>query len=155
MGIATHLGPWLLGTVKNTSGTTAGTVANIGSTIVSQTKTIAFGDSASATLCALPAGALITAVQLITTTAFSGGTTPTVTCSIGATAITNGVSLGAVGVTAATLGAVNAAAAGLVANVGTSDVLVTYTIAGTPTAGAGTLVIAYTVRNADGSLTNP
>ena len=150
MGFATHLGPWLLGTVKDTTGTTAGTVRNTGSTIVCQTKTIAFGDSTAATAFALPAGALITAIQLITTTAFSGGTSPTVACSIGATAITNGVSLGAVGVTAATLGAVSATAAGLVANVGTTDVLVTYAVSGAPTAGAGTLVIAYTVRGADG-----
>ena len=39
MGFATHLGPWLLGTVKNTTGTTAGTVRNMGATIVAQTYT--------------------------------------------------------------------------------------------------------------------
>ena len=37
MGFATHLGPWLLGTVKNTTGTTAGTIRNMGATIVAQT----------------------------------------------------------------------------------------------------------------------
>ena len=30
MGFATHLGPWLLGTVKNTTGTTVGTLQNTG-----------------------------------------------------------------------------------------------------------------------------
>ena len=30
MGFATHLGPWLLGTVKETTGTTPGTVRNTG-----------------------------------------------------------------------------------------------------------------------------
>ena len=40
MGIATHLGPWLLGTVKDTSGTTAGTVRNIGATMVTQSVTL-------------------------------------------------------------------------------------------------------------------
>ena len=37
MGFATHLGPWLLGTVKNTTGTTAGLVRNTGDTVVAQT----------------------------------------------------------------------------------------------------------------------
>ena len=36
MGFASHLGPWLLGTVKNTTGTTAGTIRNMGATIVAQ-----------------------------------------------------------------------------------------------------------------------
>jgi len=39
MGFATHLGPWLLGTVKNTTGTTAGTIRNMGATTVAQTYT--------------------------------------------------------------------------------------------------------------------
>ena len=37
MGFATHLGPWLLGTIKNTTGTTVGTIENLGATVVSQT----------------------------------------------------------------------------------------------------------------------
>jgi len=40
MGFATHLGPWLLGTVKNTTGTTAGTIRNMGATTVNQTATM-------------------------------------------------------------------------------------------------------------------
>ena len=36
MAFATRLGPWLLGTVKNTTGTTAGTINNLGATIVAQ-----------------------------------------------------------------------------------------------------------------------
>ena len=44
MGFATHLGPWLLGTVKNTTGTTAGTIRNTGATVVAQPITIGFAD---------------------------------------------------------------------------------------------------------------
>ena len=36
MGFATHLGPWLLGTVKDTTGTTAGTIRNTGCTTVAR-----------------------------------------------------------------------------------------------------------------------
>ena len=154
MAFATHLGPWLLGTVRYTTGTTAGTIRNIGATTVAQTKSIAFGDTAASTAFVLPAGSLITDINLLTTTAFSGGTTPTVTLSISGTAITNGVTLGAVGGTAATLGAVSATAAGLVANVGATDAIVTYTVAGVPTAGAGLVYVHYLVRGSDG-VANP
>ena len=46
MGFATHLGPWLLGTVKNTTGTTAGSVQNMGGTVVAQTNSTSFGFAA-------------------------------------------------------------------------------------------------------------
>jgi len=63
MGFATHLGPWLLGTVRNTTGTTVGTIENCGATVVSQTfKKNYTGQAASATtdtICVLPAGAQI------------------------------------------------------------------------------------------------
>ena len=50
MGFATHLGPWLLGTVRNTTGTTVGTIENCGATVVSQTfKKNYAGQAASAT----------------------------------------------------------------------------------------------------------
>lgn len=150
MGLSTHLGAWLLGTVKNTTGTIAGEIRNTGATQVAQSFDIT---SASTTgrAFALPAGAMITRASLLTTTAFTGGTTPTVTLAINGTNITNAVSLGAVGQTVATLGAVSATAAGLVKNVGTTDALVNFTVAGGPTAGAGTLVIEYVVRNSDGT----
>lgn len=152
MGIATHLGPWLLGTVKDTTGTTSGTIRNVGATDVTQTAPLA--TNSSGTLMALPAGAMILEVALLTTTAFSGGTTPTVTLSIGGTAITNAISLGAVGRTTATIGAASATAAGLVNNVGATDALVTVAVAGAPTAGAGVIVVTYLVRNPDGTIAN-
>jgi 2,4-dienoyl-CoA reductase-like NADH-dependent reductase (Old Yellow Enzyme family) len=48
------------------------------------------------------------------------------------------------------LGAASTTAAGLIANVGSTDAIVTYTLA-SATTGAGTIVVAYVVRNSDGS----
>jgi hypothetical protein len=146
MGIATHLGPWLLGTVKNTTGTTAGLVRNTGATIVAQTKTVSFGDTAGTVAFSLPAGALVTAVQLVTpTTAFGAGT---ITINIGgaayATTFTLPTALGVTAVTASTTG-------GAAVSVGSTDALVTYTLA-SATLGTSTLVMAYMVRNPDGSV---
>jgi hypothetical protein len=141
-----------LGTVKNTTGTTAGLIRNTGATIVAQSNTLPFNFTAGGTVCALPAGAMITDISLITTTAYTGGTTPSVTLSVNGTAITAALSLGTAGKSSATIAATTAAA-GLINNVGTSDVLVTATIAGGPTAGSGTLVVQYVVRAEDGSST--
>jgi len=148
MGFATHLGPWLLGTVKNTSGTTAGTIRNMGATIVSQQITIGTSGTA-ATAFVLPAGATITSILFNCTTLYGAGT---LKLSIGSTDITNNATLPTTttGVVAFTLGAGGATAAGLINNVGTSDAIVTYTLA-SATTGAGTIVIAYVVRGSDGA----
>jgi hypothetical protein len=147
MGFATHLGPWLLGTVKDTTGTTAGTVRNTGATIVSQQLAITTTGTA-ATAFVLPAGATITSIFFNCTTLYGAGT---LKLSIGATDITNNATLptATTGVVAFTLGAASATAAGLINNVGATDAIVTYTLA-SATTGAGTIVIAYVVRGSDG-----
>jgi len=148
MGFATHLGPWLLGTVKNTTGTVAGTVQNTGCTIVAQTKSISFGDTTADTFAmCLPAGALITAVQMITpTTAFGAGT---ITIKVGSTTLVNAATLPtALGVSALTVATTGGAVAN---NVGSTDQLVTFTLGSTPTLGTSTLVIAYMVRDSSGN----
>jgi hypothetical protein len=72
--------------------------------------------------------------------------------SIGATDITNTLTLPTTtpGVTSLTLGAGGTTAAGLINNVGSTDAIVTYTLA-SATTGAGTIVIAYVVRGSDGA----
>ena len=154
MGFATHLGPWLLGTVKDTTGTTAGTIRNIGACPVIQTKAVAYGDTTAQTLlAALPAGAYIQNVQYVVTTAYTT-TMPTFTIFVNGTAITAAVTIaspaaGATGVAAIPLGTTNP---GLVLNVGASDAIVSFTQAnGGGGTGAGTLVIAYLVRGSDGA----
>jgi 4-hydroxybenzoate polyprenyltransferase len=48
--------------------------------------------------------------------------------------------------------AATTAATALIANVGSTDAIVTFTVAGTSlTTGAGVIVIKYMVRNSDGS----
>ena len=90
MGFATHLGPWLLGTVRNTTGTTVGTIENCGATMVSQTfKKNYAGQAASATtdtICVLPAGAQIHNIHIDTIVAFTGSTAANVTIGDGTTA---------------------------------------------------------------------
>lgn len=154
MGFATHLGPWLLGTVKDTTGTTAGTIRNTGATPVIQLKTVAYGDTvANTTLAVLPAGAYIQNVQYVISTAYTT-TNPTFTIyvngtAISATAVIASPAAGATGVAAIPLGTSNP---NLVLNVGTTDAIVSFTHSnGGGTTGAGTLVIAYLVRASDGS----
>ena len=136
MGFATHLGPWLLGTVKDTTGTTAGTVRNTGATQVTQQITLVAG---SAVTCWIPAGSIISNVQAYMTTGAAG--TPNVTVG--------GTIIGTVS-TAAGLNSlvVTAANVGTMANVGSTDAQLSFTATA---ASAGVLSVTYTVRNSDGS----
>jgi hypothetical protein len=148
MGFATHLGPWLLGTVKDTTGTTAGTVRNTGATIVAQTTNLTAAQVAglTGTLGFIPAGAVITSVQFLTTTLFASATTLKVTIAGVDVAAASTITLaGTIAVApAATFTPVQA-------NVGATDAAVTFTATGTSTTGAVTVIIAYVVRNSDGS----
>lgn len=153
MGFATHLGPWLLGTVKNTTGTTAGTIQNLGATVVSQTKTATKAETSATTLAVLPAGACITSVVLVIDGAVFNGTSPTLTIKNGSTTI------GTISPTSGTGGSYSmafsttAANAALATNVGSTDAIITYTVSGTSvTTGSGTLVISYIVRGSDGAM---
>jgi hypothetical protein len=146
MGFASHLGPWLLGTVKNTTGTTAGTIRNMGATVVYQEAELVFG-TLTGTAAVLPAGAAIVHVTVVTTTVFSAATTCKL--SIGGVDFTTTgtiTNVGAVNLTA------NATTPGNWINVGTTDAIVNYTMAGTAlTTGAATIQIVYTVLGSDGA----
>ncbi len=147
MGFATHLGPWLLGTVKNTTGTTAGTIRNTGCTTVAQNATVAFNTSAATQVAVVPAGAMITAIKILQTTTFTSGSSGTVTV------LANGTAVASATITTGTAGVLSlngtAAQMSTWSNVGSTDAILTYTPA-TLSAGAGTLVIEYAVRNSDG-----
>lgn len=154
MGNASRLGPWLIGTVKDTSGTTAGTIRNMGATPAVQFKTVAYTDTtANTVLAVIPAGSAIQNVQFLITTAYTT-TNPTVTIFVNGTAVTAAITVaspaaGATGVASLALGTTNPA---LVANVGATDAIVSFTQAnGGGGTGAGVLSIAYVVRNADGA----
>jgi hypothetical protein len=158
MGFATHLGPWLLGTVKNTTGTTAGTIRNMGATVVTQTKDILYTDITAATVAfTIPAGSQILTAQFNTTVAYAT-TTPTYALFSNAVAINtaaNGSVFTNTGIVNILLGNNSAAAAVLCNNVGTSDAIITFTQANvTATSGAGVLTITYVVKGSDG-VANP
>ena len=150
MAFASHLGPWLLGTVKNTTGTTAGSVRNMGATIVAQAYNIGYADinaSLTGTLGALPAGALITNIQINTTVVFSSATTLKLT--IAGTDVNTASTITTV---APITVAQSATFLPIGMNVGTTDALVTFTATGSAlTTGAATVVISYIVRNSDGA----
>ena len=149
MGFATHLGPWLLGTVKNTTGTTAGTVQNTGCTIVAQSFNLTAAQVATGSIAAgyIPAGALITEVQILTTTLFASATTLQV--SIGGTATASASTI-------TSAGTINVAfAAGFTptqANVGSTDAALTFTTTGSSSTGAVTVVVSYMVRDSSGAM---
>lgn len=151
MAFASHLGPWLLGTVKNTTGTTAGTIRNMGATIVCQSAAVTSTDAATSSAFTIPAGSLITAVQILQSTTFTG-TSGVITIYLNGTAVAT-----CAAITGGTAGVITftgtAAQMATWANIGSTDGIITYTMAssGSLSAGAGTLVIAYAVRNSDGA----
>ena len=168
MGFATHLGPWLLGTVRNTTGTTVGTIENCGATVVSQTfKKDYTGQAASATtdtICVLPAGAQIQFIHIDTLVAFTGSTAANVTIGDGTTAAlywasTDVTSQGraAISNASAKLSAWCGAATTASPNgagIGSTDVKIIATMTPTVaavTAGTVQYTIIYTVANSNGN----
>jgi succinate dehydrogenase/fumarate reductase flavoprotein subunit len=155
MGIASHLGPWLLGTVKNTTGTTAGSIRNMGATVVNKSVAVAYTDITAGTYAfTLPAGAQILNAQFNTTVAYAT-TTPTYALFVNGTAINtaaNGSVFTNTGIVNLLLGNNNAAGAVLCSNVGTGDAIITFTQANvTATSGAGILTMTYVVKQSDGT----
>jgi hypothetical protein len=155
MGFASHLGPWLLGTVKNTTGTTAGTLRNMGATIVSQSVAVLYTDITAGTYAfTIPAGSQILSASFNTTIAYAT-TTPTYALLVNGTAINtaaNGSVFTNTGIVNLLLGNNNAAGAVLCSNVGTRDALITFTQANvTATSGAGILTMTYVVKQSDGT----
>ena len=155
MGFASHLGPWLLGTVKNTTGTTAGTLRNMGNTIVAQSVAVLYTDITAGTYAfTIPAGSQILSASFNTTVAYAT-TTPTYALLVNGTAINtaaNGSVFTNTGIVNLLLGNNNAAGAVLCANVGTGDAIITFTQANvTATSGAGILTMTYVVKQSDGT----
>jgi hypothetical protein len=168
MGFATHLGPWLLGTVKNTTGTTVGTIENLGATIVSQTfKKNYTGQAASATtdtICVLPAGAQIVDIKVDTLVAFTGSTAANMQLGDGSTAnlywaSTDVTTQGRLAYTGAAAKLANWAGATSTASpngigIGPTDVKVVATMTPTVaavTAGTVQYTIMYVVANSNGA----
>ena len=169
MAFATHLGPWMLGTVKETTGTTSGTVRNTGLTNTFQTVKLNLVGAVSGTpirIAALPAGAHIINVIVDTLTTLSG-TVTAATLTVG-TATTADLFFPATTILAAgrqnpTLTATQLTAYAGVASaaspngigVGPADVIVfatpTFTTGSPSTAGIIQVTIGYLVANDNGA----
>jgi hypothetical protein len=154
MGFASHLGPWLLGTNKYTSGTTAGTIQNMGATQVAQTGSLTVNTTTATTFAVLPAGAQITNIFCDITTAFAGTTGNTITIQTA-----GGTSLATVGSASTTPLAVGRATVTLsgtnmatILNVGSTDLILQfiYACAGTASGGAAQITVQYIVKGPDG-----
>ena len=155
MGLASHLGPWLLGTVKNTTGTTAGTIRNMGATVVTQTGVTTVNDTTATTEFVIPAGSQILSFTVDITTAYAGTTGNTITIQ---TAAGNSLAtVGSASTTPLSVGratvSVTGAQIGTYVNVGTSDLIIQaiYACAGTASGGAATITCQYVVRQTDGT----
>ena len=154
MGFASHLGPWLLGTNKYTTGTTAGTIQNMGATVVAQTATTTVNDTTATFEFCIPAGSQIVDFTVDITTAYAGTTGNTITIQTAA-----GSSLATVGgatTTPLSVGRATTAYTGAqvatMLNVGSTDLIVNviYACAGTASGGAATITCRYIVKGSNG-----
>lgn len=168
MGFATHKGPWLLGTVRNTTGTTVGKIENCGATSVTQTfkRNYAGVTTAGAadTICVLPAGAQITSIHIDTLVAFTGSTAANLVIGDGTTsnlfwASSDVTAQGRLAMTNAAsklanwCGAASAAAPSGI-GIGPTDVKVVATLTPTVaavTAGTVQYTVVYTVADSNGA----
>lgn len=146
MGTTTFTGPIKAGNVLNTTGTTPGTVKNVGFVEMAQSAAVTQSITAAATSIVIPANSTITAIELYVTTAWSSATT-TYTISVGtsatATELVAATNANAVGRLELTPGT-DATRTGVWINTGTTDDII-YVVSGAPsgTPGAGRLVVRY------------
>jgi hypothetical protein len=156
MGFASHLGPWLLGTNKYTTGTTAGTIQNMGATVVAQTATTTVNDTTATFEFCIPAGAQILEFVVDITTAYAGTTGNTITIQTAggsSLATVGGATTTPLAVGRATV-AYTGAQVGTMLNVGSTDLIVNviYACAGTASGGAATITCLYIVKGSNGAM---
>ena len=144
MATSTFTGPLKAGDVLNTTGTTPGTVKNVGFVMMAQTYALtqAGTATATATTIVIPAYSHIVQIQMLNTVGFSGassnisiGTTATATELVAATSVAN------VGITALTPGT-DATRSALWSNTGSTDIIL-YVLSANTGAGVGDLIVRY------------
>lgn len=146
MAFSTFTGPVRSGTVKNTTGTTLGTIDNTGLVVLSQSAALGL---ATTTPFVIPAGAQIMDIYIDVTTTFTTSSTLAVGDGTTVDAYVTAITTAAAGRQAITFSAAQLTA---MYNIGTSDVQVTVTMAGTTAvAGAGYITIEYIQKTSAGS----
>jgi hypothetical protein len=150
MGVSTFSGPLKVGPIKFTTGTTLGNdVANLGFASLTQYEAITQATNGSSagvytTSIVIPAGSIITDIELYVTTAWTGAaTTLGIGTTVSATDLTAAAAVagGTIGIVAATAGA-DATRVGKWANTGTSDIKIVVTSTNTGS-GVGFIVVTY------------
>ena len=144
MGTTTFTGPITAGDVLDTTGTTAGTIRNVGFVMMAQTAAITQAGTATAvsTGIVIPAYSHIVSIQVLATAGWSGVAK---TISLGTTAtsteLVSGGDLTNVGIDVLTPGT-DATRTAKWSNVGSSDVII-YALSANTGTGVGDLVVRY------------
>ena len=146
MSIVTFTGPIKAGDVLNTTGTTAGTVKNVGFVMMAQTATVTQAGTYSATVgtattIVIPANSHIVQIQMLATVAWATSGTLSIGTTTAATQLVAATAISAVGVTGLTPGT-DATRTALWSNTGTTDVIL-YVLSSVTGAGTGDLVVRY------------
>ena len=144
MGVVTFTGPIKAGDVLNTTGTTAGTIKNVGFVVMAQTFPITQAGTATAlaTGIVIPANSHIVNIQVLATTAWTGvATTISIGTSATSTELVSGASLSAIGLAPLNPGT-DATRTAKWINLGTSDVII-YALSANTGSGVGELVVRY------------
>ena len=144
MGTTTFTGPIKAGDVLNTTGTTAGTIKNVGFVMMAQTAAITQAGTAAAlaTGIVIPANSHIVNIQVLATVAWNGvASTISLGTSATATELVSVGAVGTIGLDALTPGT-DATRTATWSNVGASDVII-YALSANTGAGVGDLVVRY------------
>ena len=142
MGITTFTGPILAGDVLDTTGTTPGTVRNVGYVEMAQTAAITQAGSATAykTTIVIPAYSHILNIQFLNTTAWA--TTNTLSVGTSATATELAVGVAMIQGQVSTGPGADATRTALWSNTGANDVFI-YVLSTNTGAGVGDIVVRY------------
>jgi hypothetical protein len=143
MSIVTFTGPIKAGDVLNTTGTTPGTVKNVGFVMMAQIASIRQDTSATAlaTTIVIPAYSHLVQIQVLATAAWSGGGTLSIGTNATANQISAATAISAVGITGLTPGT-DPTRTALWSNLGATDVIL-YVLSSATGTGVGDLVVRY------------
>ena len=145
MGITTFTGPIKAGSVLNTTGTTAGTIKNVGFVAMAQTASITQAGSLTAynTGIVIPAYSHILNIQFLVTTGWASTNTVSVGTSATATELVVGQALGTVGQISAGPGTDPTRTANW-SNTGATDVIIyVLSAASASPTGIGDIIVRY------------
>lgn len=144
MSTTTFTGPIKAGDVLNTTGTTPGTVKNVGYVMMAQTYSLtqAGTATATATTIVIPAYSHIVQMQVLATTAWNGtASTISIGTSATATELVSAGSVAAIGINTLQPNT-DATRTALWSNVGANDVIL-YVLSTNTGAGVGDLIVRY------------